>query len=382
MLDFLHIDATLSAWSIFIQLMINIPLFLLFLLSWLVTRRKIFLTWTIGWALNLIALGMVLIISNFFINTSTFSQMFFYAMYGSSKILFGILLFFSSIQFSQRRQILSVPFVFFLSVWVFNVFFLLFFSPVLIQFFVYIIIAFLFLLSTYQCSRTFLNECRVIAIGFFIHGTVFFHHFSVILFSWVFNTSIPVYMSRISFFDSISEFILALSFFLAVIIRVVNELKEINSKLEKNQEKLRALVEADPLTGLKNRRVLRKFFESVKDKKGCIAFVDINRFKKINDSLGHEMGDRCLIALAEAMRKVFRAEDGLFRIGGDEFLIVCPGISDYEMGKRLEDLKNLIKNSVKGVSLSIAIGMEQFEPSCRMEDILKSADKKMYRNKR
>ncbi len=103
MFHFSIIDVALSAWSIFIQLMINIPLFLLFLLSWLITRKKVFYTWTMAWVLNIIALVMVLIVSNFFANTNSVDQLFFYALYGSAKILFGVILFVSAIQFSKKK---------------------------------------------------------------------------------------------------------------------------------------------------------------------------------------------------------------------------------------------------------------------------------------
>ncbi len=381
MFDFPHIDVALSAWSIFIQLMINLPLFLLFLLSWLITKRKVFLTWTLAWALNLTALTMVLVVSNFFINTQTNKQIIFYAIYGVSKVLFAIVLLISSIQFSKKVEAINIPVVFLFSVGIVLFVIFLFFTPVIIQFFVYAFVFLMLYAGAYFCQQTKDSEGKVVAIGFFIHGSMFLHHFLIMLFYWLKDTNIPIFMSRISFFDAISEFIIALTFFLGVIIRIINELKNINAKLELNQERLRNLIEADPLTGLKNRRVLRKFFETIKGQNGCLAFVDVNNFKKINDNWGHEIGDKCLIELANGMRGIFRVDDGLFRLGGDEFLIVCPGLSYQEMKTRLEDFKKVIKDAVKGINLSVAVGIRCFDKESHIDEVLKQADKMMYRDK-
>ncbi len=382
MFNFARIDAALSAWSIFIQLMINLPLFLLFLLSWFTTRKKVFNTWSLAWALNLSALGMVLIISNFFVNTNSPGQIVFYALYGAAKVMFAIVLVISAIQFSKKNEAIAIPTLFLLSIGLLLWVMFLFFSPVVIQFVVYGFVFALLYVGVYICLiiGNFI-ECRVVALGFFIHGTMFFHHF-IVLISWFTEGKVPVYMSRISFFDAITEFILALTFFLGVIIRSINELREANIKLEKNQENLRTLVDIDPLTGLKNRRVLRSFFEQIKGKEGCLAFIDVNKFKQINDNWGHEVGDKCLVALALKMKKVFRVEDGLFRLGGDEFLIVCPGISKEEMEQRLSDLRKEVRHSVRGITLSIAIGVERFNQYSHIDEVLNVADKKMYNDKK
>ena len=382
MRGFALIDAALSAWSIFIQLMINSPLFLLFLLSWFITKKKIFITWSLAWGLNLSALGMVFVISNFFINTDFPKQIIFYALYGAIKVMFAIVLVISAVQFSKKNQAITIPKLFLISIFLLLWVVLMFLKPVAIQFVVAGLVFALMYAGVYIClTKENEIECTIVGLGFLIHGTMFFHHF-VVLGSWFTEGRVPVYMSRISFFDTITEFILALSFFLGVIVRSINELRDTNIKLAENQENLRALVDIDPLTGLKNRRVLRKFFEEIKGKKGCIAFIDVNKFKHINDNWGHEVGDKCLIALAMNMKKVFRVEDGLFRLGGDEFLVVCPGISKDEMEQRLKDLKGEIKNSVKGITLKVAVGVERFDKDSHIDEVLKIADKKMYKDKR
>ena len=104
-----------------------------------------------------------------------------------------------------------------------------------------------------------------------------------------------------------------------------------NSLLDKMEvmiesERLHALV--DPLTECYNRRALKRDFESLKDRaireKGSISIllIDIDNFKKINDTYGHDVGDKILIALSKIMRETLRKYDRIYRIGGEEFLVV------------------------------------------------------------
>ena len=374
------LNTALSFWSIFIQIMIQVALFLMFVVSWLSTRKKIFFTWTIAWGLNILALSQVLVVS--YVSLNIFYQTFFYSFYGVIKILFGFFLLFSAIQFVKKDNPLNIPFLWVFLVFVFLWFFFLFLKPVVIQFIVYGIVAFFLfagaILSFRDCSFV---ECKVMSVGFIIHGIMFLHHFMV-LFPWFVGGRVPAYMSRISFVDAISEFILALSFFLAVIIRVVRELRESNRKLEMEQENLRNIVDIDHLTGLKNRRVLRDFFEEIKGRRGCVIFIDVNKFKEINDNWGHEVGDRCLREIALKLKDVFRKDDGLFRIGGDEFLVVCPDLHEEGVKERIEEIKRKILNVIKGLKLTIAVGIENFEENSHIDEVMKRADKKMYGDKR
>ncbi len=382
MKNFMPIDIALSAWSVSIQLMIQLPLFIVFLVSWFATRRKPFLRWATAWGINLIALTQVLIVSYVFPHRKSPEQILFYALYGVNKILFTLILFVSAIEFSGKdRRFHFSLFSFFPALILLWVVFL-FLHPVYIQIFVYGTVAFLLLAGGVVCFKERKRvDLKVVSFGFFIHGLMFLHHF-IVMFSWFFNKKIPVYMTRASFFDAISEFILALTFFVGLVIRLMGELKEANLQLERNQESLRALVDVDPLTGLKNRRVLRSFFKSIERKNGCMAFVDVNDFKDINDNLGHSVGDKCLVEIASKLKSIFRSDDGLFRIGGDEFLIVCPGLSRDEIEKRIEKFKKEIRNSIKDVKLTVACGIESFDENSRMDFVLQLADRKMYEDKK
>jgi diguanylate cyclase (GGDEF)-like protein len=378
----IDINAILSSWSIFIQIFIEIPLFIIFLIGWITTKKRVMLIWTIAWILNLSALGFVLYAAKIIVhNISTPFDLITYGAYGVFKISFAFLLLFSAYQYSKKNRNVKFPYLYYLPIFI--IMLILFFrmKAVEIQFWVYGIVSVSFFIGCFISLKYIKGKDGIImGAGFFINASTFFHHF-LILSPWFKRMVVPVYMSRISFYDAISEFILALSFFLAIIINTIEELQHINSKLVENQETLRSLVDFDPLTGLKNRRVMRKVIEEVKNKKGVIAFMDIDNFKRINDKYGHTFGDRCLIGVARGLKNVFRVSDGLFRYGGDEFLVIVSNLTTQEVWNRLDLVNEKLKKIINGVELSLSFGISEFDVNSSFEKVLNEADDRMYNKK-
>ena len=148
----------------------------------------------------------------------------------------------------------------------------------------------------------------------------------------------------------------------------------------------------DPLTGLPNRILLenrlRQALRRAKRREGEVAvlFVDLDNFKVVNDSLGHEAGDRLLVAVAKRLRAIVRPEDTVARLGGDEFIFL---LEDAGLGEAISVAERILTRldspvTLKGrkvyatTSIGVALGGCDTE---RAEDLLRDADLAMYRAK-
>jgi diguanylate cyclase (GGDEF)-like protein len=170
------------------------------------------------------------------------------------------------------------------------------------------------------------------------------------------------------------------------------ELRLANRGLEKAQGELRDLVTTDPLTGCRNRR----FFDEIIGREVerhrrykiplSLLFVDINRFKAINDTLGHEAGDRVLQQVAAFLMSKVREADYVFRWGGDEFLVLisCPEDEARRKGAELQaafDTSSKAAALPQGVGLSV--GFTEVPADTRdIMPLVNQADERMYANKR
>src|SRR5882724_34656 len=174
----------------------------------------------------------------------------------------------------------------------------------------------------------------------------------------------------------------------------IAEQERISRILEETKEHFRHAAFHDSLTGLPNRamfvELLKAEIESAKLRPGhlfAVLFLDLDRFKNINDSLGHTHGDLLLVAFAQRLEGLLRPTDTLARFGGDEFAVLLSGIGDGEAAvciaervqKELELPFELDKSSsFTTASIGIAFSSTGYD---RPEDILRDADTAMYRAK-
>jgi len=164
-------------------------------------------------------------------------------------------------------------------------------------------------------------------------------------------------------------------------------------KLHQELDRVSLQARHDPLTGALNRKGLEEAVEreisSVrrKDTPLCMSLLDIDNFKKLNDSLGHATGDVALAHLATVARECMRPQDTLARYGGEEFVVLLP---DTPLDKGIEAMTRLQRELTKKfflagtekVLITFSAGVAQLAPDETGADAIKRADKAMYLAKR
>ena len=159
------------------------------------------------------------------------------------------------------------------------------------------------------------------------------------------------------------------------------------------QEKLQAMATHDALTGLPNRVLLQLHLAETlararhRHQRLAVLFIDLDRFKNVNDSLGHRMGDELLRMIGERLAQALRKGDFLARLGGDEFTVLLEDLSDADgaaqvAAKMLEVIQQVFWVHGHAVHVSASIGLSIFPDDGDDSDtLLKNADVAMYRAK-
>ena len=167
------------------------------------------------------------------------------------------------------------------------------------------------------------------------------------------------------------------------------ELNELNSKLAEREKQLNFLAYHDMLTGLPNRALLMHNLDqliqsSQNDKKLAVLFIDLDNFKFINDSFGHSKGDMVLVEVCKRIQNVFQQPGQLYRIGGDEFVLLLQDIiGTDQISGFLEKAKECLATPLLidsfPVYLSCSIGISIYPDHAELsEELLRYADAAMY----
>ena len=176
-------------------------------------------------------------------------------------------------------------------------------------------------------------------------------------------------------------------------IKDISKRKEVEKELKKQEKVLWYQANYDSLTKLPNRVLfgdrLERNIEKAKrhDEKFALFFLDLDRFKQINDSLGHEIGDKVLKKVSFLIKSLLRKEDTLARLGGDEFTIITGCLSDAKnigvmASKIIDALKEPVAVNEYKLYISVSIGISLFpDDSKSAHNLLKFADSAMYKAK-
>ncbi len=180
----------------------------------------------------------------------------------------------------------------------------------------------------------------------------------------------------------------------------VEELQQENSRLQQKSDHDEKVKYLDPLTEVQNRSqlpgILEREIERAKPSRRrkspitnfCIAFLDVDFFKAINDSYGHLIGDEVLVLLARILKENRRKTDWIIRYGGEEFLIVLTNCDVKKARVYLERLRKslcaqfIIKTENDEIRPTVSIGLAQWMPDMTQKALIGNADSAMYQAKR
>ncbi len=176
----------------------------------------------------------------------------------------------------------------------------------------------------------------------------------------------------------------------------IEELRQANAKIKRQQDELRELAIHDHLTGLYQRR----WFDEMAEKDVqlakrshealSLAMIDIDYFKNINDTFGHSTGDLVLIELARVLESTVRVADTPFRFGGEEFVVLMPMTGIHQALNIAERLRMQVETNVfsdpasgSNLQVTVSIGVSEISqtPDFGLQNLVDEADKQLYNAK-
>jgi diguanylate cyclase (GGDEF)-like protein/PAS domain S-box-containing protein len=224
-------------------------------------------------------------------------------------------------------------------------------------------------------QRTMLDDVRIMETGKPIIGLIESRRLKDGRLNWTTTSKLPIYDNEGSLIG------------LMGITREINELKE-------NEINLQYLATHDPLTDLPNRYLMNDRLDQIlsRSKRSqsifAIVYMDLNGFKTVNDSYGHDVGDLLLQGVAKRLKSCVRPTDTIARLGGDEFLIIFAGLTRGEdvlvVANKVHDcFVNAFPVENHQVKINAGIGISLFPDHGEdQETLIKAADYAMYLSKK
>ncbi|HEX8069598.1 MAG TPA: GGDEF domain-containing protein [Pyrinomonadaceae bacterium] len=233
---------------------------------------------------------------------------------------------------------------------------------------------------------------RVMSVALALLAVNFAHYVPVFgARSGIWGYIVPAaYLKYTSIFDLILEILLGFGTVMVLMEGVRREVEAANRELTAARDRLELMARVDPLTQAFNRHAFHSLLARAdapgNDAGGCVVVIDIDNLKPINDTHGHAAGDEAIRAVASAVRALVRADDMLFRWGGDEFLLLLFGLPEPEARKRMEFLntplaETRLQRVAAPVAITVSYGLAGFATLADLQQGIEQADSAMYRRK-
>ncbi len=199
------------------------------------------------------------------------------------------------------------------------------------------------------------------------------------------------YLQFTPIFDVLLEILLGFGTIMVLLEGVRREVEAANLQLIGARDRLELMARMDPLTEALNRHAFHSLLSGTESNldtevDGCVAIIDIDNLKQINDQFGHSAGDKAIRAVARAIRSLIRADDMLFRWGGDEFLVLMFKLRHEEAARRMNTLNDVLKRhssdgTTDGVEVRVSAGVGGFESFSQLAAAIELADQSMYESR-
>jgi len=201
------------------------------------------------------------------------------------------------------------------------------------------------------------------------------------------------FLAYTSFYDLFLEMLFGIALIIWSMEDTERKLSNVHARKVDDTQRTRRKAQIDPLTETYNRLFLDENREALSSDPtgGAIVLIDMDGLKAINDREGHEEGDRALWTVAAAIKKLIRGDDYVIRWGGDEFLVVLPGMGEdvvmkrfYLLPAKIEEVRNSARQGERAYKkfLSASVGVTPYSNRIPFDSAVEMADRMMYERKK
>lgn len=197
-------------------------------------------------------------------------------------------------------------------------------------------------------------------------------------------------LDRFAFTNFLISICVLFAFYMACIVVIRFERAKISASIQKEIERhqMQLKLLTDELTGIYNRTALRSAFQRMEEDQSGTSYafimIDLDNFKKLNDTLGHDRGDQCLREFGKVLKR--RCADGaVFRFGGDEFCVLFQNQTTSEIKLICEKIQDDLRKSAlnqSGILLTASFGIARYKPQMSARELLQNADAALYHSKK